>query len=191
MKTRTCLMGVLALLLVVSCGSEPSSTPSPVPSAPEPDQTMSVGFVKAIMQPLGESGVTGIVSFSVTPRGVRVEADIKGLAPGNHGFHIHEIGDCSSPDGKSAGGHFNPADVPHAGPEAEAAHAGDLGNLEADENGQALITIMSSRVTLGDGAPTDIMGRAVIVHADPDDLESQPTGAAGGRVACGVIESSE
>ncbi|TDI46097.1 MAG: superoxide dismutase family protein [Acidobacteria bacterium] len=191
MKTRTCLMGVLALLLVVSCGSEPSSTPSPVPPAPEPDQTMSVGFVKAIMQPLGESGVTGIVSFSVTPRGVRVEADIKGLAPGNHGFHIHEIGDCSSPDGKSAGGHFNPADVPHAGPEAEAAHAGDLGNLEADENGQALITIMSSRVTLGDGAPTDIMGRAVIVHADPDDLESQPTGAAGGRVACGVIESSE
>ncbi|TDI35431.1 MAG: superoxide dismutase family protein [Acidobacteria bacterium] len=191
MKTRTCLMGVLALLLVVSCGSEPSSTPSPVPSAPEPDQTMSVGFVKAIMQPLGESGVTGIVSFSVTPRGVRVEADLKGLAPGNHGFHIHEIGDCSSPDGKSAGGHFNPADVPHAGPEAEAAHAGDLGNLEADENGQALITIMSSRVTLGDGAPTDIMGRAVIVHADPDDLESQPTGAAGGRVACGVIESSE
>lgn len=191
MKTRTCLMGVLALLLVVSCGSEPSSTPSPVPPAPEPDQTMSVGFVKAIMQPLGESGVTGIVSFSVTPRGVRVEADIKGLAPGNHGFHIHEIGDCSSPDGKSAGGHFNPADVPHAGPEAEAAHAGDLGNLEADENGQARITIMSSRVTLGDGAPTDIMGRAVIVHADPDDLESQPTGAAGGRVACGVIESSE
>jgi len=152
---------------------------------------MSVGFVKAIMQPLGESGVTGIVSFSVTPRGVRVEADIKGLAPGNHGFHIHEIGDCSSPDGKSAGGHFNPADVPHAGPEAEVAHAGDLGNLEADENGQARITIMSSRVTLGDGAPTDIMGRAVIVHADPDDLESQPTGAAGGRVACGVIESSE
>lgn len=191
MKTRTCLMGVLALLLVVSCGSEPSSTPSPVPSAPEPDQTMSVGFVKAIMQPLGESGVTGIVSFSVTPRGVRVEADLKGLAPGNHGFHIHEIGDCSSPDGKSAGGHFNPADVPHAGPEAEAAHAGDLGNLEAGENGQALITIMSSRVTLGDGAPTDIMGRAVIVHADPDDLESQPTGAAGGRVACGVIEASE
>lgn len=191
MNARTCLMGVLALLLVVSCGSEPSSTPSPVPSAPEPDQTMSVGFVKAIMQPLGESGVTGIVSFSVTPRGVRVEVDLKGLAPGNHGFHIHEIGDCSSPDGKSAGGHFNPADVPHAGPEAEVAHAGDLGNLEADENGLALITIMSSRVTLGDGAPTDIMGRAVIVHADPDDLESQPTGAAGGRVACGVIESSE
>lgn len=191
MNARTCLMGVLALLLVVSCGSEPSSTPSPVPSAPEPDQTMSVGFVKAIMQPLGESGVTGIVSFSVTPRGVRVEVDLKGLAPGNHGFHIHEIGDCSSPDGKSAGGHFNPADVPHAGPEAEAAHAGDLGNLEAGENGQARITIMSSRVTLGDGAPTDIMGRAVIVHADPDDLESQPTGAAGGRVACGVIESSE
>lgn len=191
MNARTCLMGVLALLLVVSCGSEPSSTPSPVPSAPEPDQTMSVGFVKAIMQPLGESGVTGIVSFSVTPRGVRVEVDLKGLAPGNHGFHIHEIGDCSSPDGKSAGGHFNPADVPHAGPEAEVAHAGDLGNLEADENGLARITIMSSRVTLGDGAPTDIMGRAVIVHADPDDLESQPTGAAGGRVACGVIESSE
>ena len=191
MKARACLIGACALLFVVSCGSEPSGTSSAVPDAPEPDQIMSVGFVKAFLEPLGDSGVSGVVSFSMTPTGVRVEADINGLTPGDHGFHVHEIGDCSSPDGKSAGGHFNPADVPHAGPEADTAHAGDLGNLKADKNGHALIAVMSTRVTLGDGASTDIMGRAVIVHADPDDLQSQPTGAAGGRVACGVIESSE
>jgi Cu-Zn family superoxide dismutase len=187
MKTRTCVMGVCVLLFVVSCGEDSS----PTPSAPEPDQIMSVGFVKAILKPLGDSGVTGVVSFSSTPGGVRVEADVNGLAAGNHGFHIHEIGDCSSPDGKSAGGHFNPADVPHAGPAAESAHAGDLGNLKAPDNGHAVTAIMSSRVTLGDGSATDIMGRAVIIHAGADDLTSQPTGAAGGRLACGVIESSE
>lgn len=191
MKTRACLIGVCALLFVVSCGPEPAPTSSAVPAAPEPDQIMSVGFVKAILKPLGDSGVTGVVSFSVTPSGVRVEAEVNGLTPGDHGFHIHEIGDCSAPDGKSAGGHFNPAGVPHAGPGAEAAHVGDLGNLKADKNGHARIAVMSSRATLGDGSPTDIMGRAVIVHADPDDLTSQPTGAAGGRVACGVIQSSE
>lgn len=191
MKTIASLIGMCAILFVVSCGTDPSPGSSPSPAVPEPDQTMSVGFVKAILKPLGDSGVSGVVSFSGTPSGVRVEADVNGLAPGDHGFHIHEIGDCSSPDGKSAGGHFNPAEVPHAGPGAEAAHAGDLGNLKAHKDGHALKTIMSSRITLGDGAATDIMGRAVIIHADADDLTSQPTGAAGGRVACGVIESSE
>lgn len=194
MRARTCLTALCLLALTAGCGAESGKAGGATSDYVQPqdvDQTMAIGFVQAILEPLGDSGVRGKVSFDPSPQGVRVQARVSGLAEGKHGFHIHEIGDCSSPDGKSAGGHFNPAEVDHAGPRSNLAHAGDLGNLKADENGNANLTLVSSRITLGDGAPTDIMGRAVIVHADLDDLVSQPTGAAGGRIACGVIVASE
>lgn len=190
----TCLAILVLAALTGACGPGSGDEPGTETVGDqdlEVGETMAIGFVEARLEPLGGSGVTGLVTFNPRPEGVRVEADISGLTPGKHGFHIHEVGDCSSPDGKSAGGHFNPAGVDHAGPNAPTAHAGDLGNLTADDEGHAKLTRVSSRITLGDGAPTDIMGRAVIVHADPDDLKSQPTGAAGGRVACGVIVSVE
>jgi len=187
MKPKTFLLGACVLLVVVACGPEATTTSGE--AEPAPDQIMTLGFVKAVMEPLGDSGVRGTVSFTGTPSGVRVEVDVNGLTPGKHGFHIHEIGDCSAPDGSSAGGHFNPAGVAHAGPDAEVAHAGDLGNIKADQRGRVIKAIMSSRITLGDGSATDVMGRAVIIHADPDDLTSQPSGAAGARVSCGVIQS--
>lgn len=139
----------------------------------------------AVLNPTAGNDVSGTVTFTKTKDGVKVVADVMGLAEGKHGFHIHEYGDCSAPDGTSAGGHFNPADMPHAGPKADKRHVGDLGNLEADDSGKAHLEWTD--VHLSFMGPNSILGRAVIVHAGEDDLTSQPTGAAGARVACGVI----
>jgi len=120
---------------------------------------------------------------------VLVDARIDGLTPGLHGFHIHEKGDCSAPDGTSAGGHFNPSGMPHGDPAQAGHHAGDLGNLRADAQGNAKLqmSIPTQEITLAANAPHSIIGRSLIVHADPDDFKTQPTGNSGKRVACGVI----
>jgi Cu-Zn family superoxide dismutase len=131
------------------------------------------------------SQVKGTVTFTKTDDGIRVEGKITGLTPGKHGFHVHEFGDVTSPDGTSAGGHFNPENKPHAGPDAEERHAGDFGNIEADEDGVANINFVDKKITL-DG-PASILGRGLVVPAKPDDLKSQPSGDAGDRVAVGVI----
>ena len=139
----------------------------------------------AVLHPTENSRVSGTVVFTQAADGVQVSATISGLALGKHGFHIHEFGDCSAPDGTSAGGHYNPDGHPHAGPYDSERHAGDLGNLEADKSGRAQYIRMDTILTIG--GPKSIVGRAVIVHAREDDLSSQPTGNAGGRMACGVI----
>jgi len=140
----------------------------------------------AAVQPLGPSSVKGTVRFTQLEHGVEIAADITGLTPGSHGFHIHEFGDCSAADGSSAGGHFNPEGEPHGGPDAAAAHAGDYGNLEADASGHAVLKLVSHRITLDQGA-SGVIGRSVIVHGKADDLTSQPAGNAGPRIGCGVI----
>lgn len=139
----------------------------------------------ATLQPTLGSAVAGKVSFVRAEAGVKLSLEVKGLAPGKHGFHIHEFGDCSAPDASSAGGHFNPSGDPHAGPMDAARHAGDMGNLEADATGVAKLEYVDAKMSF-EGA-SSILGRGVIVHANPDDLKTQPTGNAGGRLACGVI----
>jgi Cu-Zn family superoxide dismutase len=140
----------------------------------------------ASVQPLGTSTVKGVVLFTALDHGVEISARLTGLTPGQHGFHIHEFGDCSAPDGSSAGPHFNPEGKPHGAPGADASHAGDYGNLEADANGHATLKLVSHRITL-DQSATGVLGRSVIIHDKPDDLTSQPTGNAGGRIGCAVI----
>ena len=121
---------------------------------------------------------------------VEVAGEVRGLKPGaEHGFHIHEKGDCSSGDGMSAGGHFNPLTKPHGNPGTGDHHAGDMPMLEADPSGNAKLNVLLEPMTLGGGA-ADIVGKAVIIHKDPDDYKTQPTGNSGARVACGVIRSS-
>jgi Cu-Zn family superoxide dismutase len=127
----------------------------------------------------------GVVTFTMTQGGVRVEAEVRGLTPGLHGFHIHEFGDCSTPDAMSAGGHFNPTKMEHGAPTGGPRHVGDLGNIEANARGVAKLDLVDP--TLMFAGPTSILGRALIVHAKPDDMKTQPTGNAGDRVACGVI----
>jgi Cu-Zn family superoxide dismutase len=143
----------------------------------------------AVLHATAGSNVSGTVTFTAAGGEVKVVADITGLTPGKHGFHIHEFGDCSSPDAKSAGGHFNPGNHQHGAPEAADRHAGDLGNIEADASGKAHLELTDKVMKLS-GADS-IVGHAVIVHEKADDLKTQPTGDAGGRVACGVIGAAK
>lgn len=140
----------------------------------------------ATLRPTEGSNVHGLVGFTEENGQVHITADVTGLTPGLHGFHIHEHGDCSAPDASSAGGHFNPYDQPHGRPDSGAAHAGDLGNLVADENGRAHYERVDHQLKLR--GENGIIGRSVIVHGGMDDLKSQPSGASGPRVACGVVE---
>jgi Cu-Zn family superoxide dismutase len=139
----------------------------------------------AVLHPTQGNNVTGTVTFTRTQNGIEVIGDVMGLSPGKHGFHIHQFGDCTAPDGTSAGGHFNPENQPHAGPDQAKRHVGDLGNIAADSSGNARYARTDSHLKF-DGRDS-IIGRAVIVHAGEDDLMSQPSGNAGPRVACGVI----
>jgi Cu-Zn family superoxide dismutase len=131
------------------------------------------------------SKVQGMVSFSKERDGMHIEASIQGLSPGPHGFHIHEYGDCSSPDANSAGGHFNPGNMPHGSPTMEKHHAGDLGNIQADASGNAKLTLVVPQLSFE--GPNSVLGRGMIVHGQADDFTTQPTGNSGARVACGVI----
>ena len=151
----------------------------------------SHGPHKAIVQlhPTAGHAVHGVVTFTKVSGGVRVVADIEELTPGVHGFHVHEKGDCSAPDASSAGGHFNPTGMSHCGPDCTQRHVGDLGNVIADNTGRAHYNRIDTQLKL-DG-PNSIIGRSVIVHDKADDLKSQPTGGAGQRAACGVIEAAE
>jgi Cu-Zn family superoxide dismutase len=143
----------------------------------------------AILNATAGNQVSGIVYFTQTRSGVLVEGELEGLTPGKHGFHIHEKGDCSASDGSSAGGHFNPTNTSHGAPGDEARHAGDMGNIMADENGRVVISYTDMHMDLN--GEHSILGKGVIVHAQEDDLKTQPTGNAGGRVACGVIQSAD
>ncbi len=139
----------------------------------------------AVLQPASGSNVSGWIKFTQGTDGVIVEADVMGLTPGLHGFHIHEFGDASAADGTSAGGHFNPCEMEHGSPSAEKRHVGDLGNLEADASGHATLRMTDKWLSLC--GPKGICGRSVIIHAKADDMATQPTGNAGARVAIGVI----
>jgi Cu-Zn family superoxide dismutase len=129
----------------------------------------------------------GTVTFTQVGDKVRVSAQLSGLkADGEHGFHVHEKGDCSSGDGMSAAGHYNPAGKAHGAVSAADHHAGDMPNVKADSYGNASVTFEVPGLTIGSGA-ADIVGRGLIVHRDPDDYKSQPAGNAGPRIACAVI----
>jgi len=145
----------------------------------------------AVPNPTEPSQVKGQVWFSEAFGKVKVEADFTGLdANSQHGIHIHEYGDCTAPDGASAGGHYNPGERQHGSHESEDRHIGDLGNLMSDKKGRAKLEIEIPNMSIN-GALNPIVGRAVIVHKNPDDLISQPSGGAGARLACGVIGAAK
>lgn len=177
-----CVVG--APLLVAGCAKqEEAPAPAPVveaPAAPEPVTAI------AMLQPRGDLTLTGTVSFTQLGDTVTIGGHVEGVSPGKHGFHLHELGDCSAEDFTSTGGHFNPTDAPHGGPADRVRHAGDFGNIEVGEDGVGHLELTSDMITVAAG-PTTVVGRAVILHEGEDDLESQPTGAAGGRIACGVV----
>lgn len=148
------------------------------------------GGSKAVAQlePTKGSTTTGTVTFEQRGGKVLVSAEVRGLKPNTeHGFHVHEKGDCSSGDGMSAGGHFNPKGATHGQPGQDAHHSGDMPALKADASGAAGLVWESTELTVADG-PLSVVGKGVIVHRDPDDYKTQPTGNAGPRLACGVVK---
>lgn len=141
------------------------------------------------VSPTQGNNVTGTVMFTQVTGGVKVVADLQGLSKGKHGIHIHEFGDCSSPDGSSAGGHFNPMMKSHGAPTDVMRHEGDMGNIEADESGKAHLEYVDKTISFEGNS--SIIGKSVIVHKNEDDFKTQPTGNAGARVACGVITAGK
>jgi len=141
----------------------------------------------AVVYPASGSTCKGLVRITQDASSVKLVADIEGLAPGSkHAFHVHEFGDCSAPDAMSAGTHYDPAQTKHHGmPNDKASHAGDMGNIEADASGKVHFELTLDGASV-DGPLSPVLGRAVIIHANPDDF-SQPVGNAGGRIGCGVI----
>jgi superoxide dismutase, Cu-Zn family len=149
-------------------------------------ESVALDQAVAVIHSTEGNSVEGTVVFTREDDGVRIHAEISGLDEnGTHGFHIHEYGDCRASDATSAGGHFNPAGAAHGGPDHDERHVGDLGNLQADENGVATLEFTDHKVQLG--GIHSVLGLAVIVHEQRDDLESQPVGDAGGRIGCGII----
>ncbi|HEY5900452.1 MAG TPA: superoxide dismutase family protein [Burkholderiales bacterium] len=141
----------------------------------------------ANLQPTRGNSAAAQATFQQRGDKVRVVVQAQGLKPGReHGFHIHEAGDCSSGDGMSAKGHFNPTGKPHGNPSSAERHAGDLPALKADAQGRATLEVAVDGISVGPG-PASIIGRGLIIHADPDDFKTQPTGNSGARIACGVI----
>ena len=194
-------MKTLALALLIPVAICTAATPAPAP-APAPVNTAAnapaTGAAPAPVRTTAQVSLTSAAGSSVkgnltlTNQGtaVSIRGEITGLAPGKeHGFHVHEVGECSLPDFKSAGEHFNPTKDPHGGPQSTARHLGDIQNAKADENGRANVNVSVKGVTLvdKDGAPTQILGKALVVHAMPDDYKTQPSGGSGARIACGVI----
>ena len=179
-------------------GAEPDAAPAdsitpPAATAPVADPAAPPEMAKPIataqLQPTKDSTVAGTISFTLVDGQLRASGDISGLKPDSeHGFHIHEKGDCSAPDGSSAGGHFNPGSSEHGSISTAMHHGGDMPNIKADAQGNAHIDgPVASNVNVGVGDGFDIVGRGLIVHADPDDYKTQPTGNAGARLACAVI----
>ncbi len=150
---------------------------------------MSGPTAVASLEPTKGNTAKGTVTFTQAGDVVRVNANLSGLKPdAEHGFHVHEKGDCGSGDGMSTGGHFNPGGHSH-GSQGMEHHAGDMPSLKADGYGNANASFELKGVAVGSG-PADLVGRGLIVHRDPDDLKTQPTGNAGPRIACAVIRKS-
>ena len=185
MRPIRTLLPAAAVLALAACTSAPPKAP-PVP--PPVAAVSTAAMAEANLSPASASLVSGRLALVPESGGVHITGVIGGLQPLQQpAFHVHERGDCSAVDASSAGNHFNPTQQPHGRPGAGPHHLGDMENLRADAQGRANVDLHLRGVTLGGGASTDIAGRALIVHAQPDDHRSQPAGNAGARIACGII----
>lgn len=191
--------GLAMAASIAGCTPDRTDTTAPAsmsaePDAPAPPPAMSApaeipaGQAVVTLKSAGDMKVSGDLTLTAETGGVHVSGSISGLTRGTqHGFHIHESGDCSAADFKSAGGHFNPSNKEHGNPNSDIHHAGDMMNLTVNDSGIATLDVTVPGVTLGDGGSDDVMNRAIVIHSGPDDYTSQPAGDSGSRIACGVI----
>jgi Cu-Zn family superoxide dismutase len=187
-------LALAGTLLLAACSREQPEgaprEPEPTTAAPAEKTTPTEPAHGAVAQiaPTQGNTVTGSLALDQSPEGVRISGAIQGLKPNaEFGFHVHEKGDCSAPDGSSAGGHFNPAQTQHGNPTGGAHHAGDMVNIKSNDQGVAQVDTTAAGTTLQGGSDTDLIGKAIVVHESPDDYTTQPSGNSGKRVACGVI----
>jgi len=183
--TTVALARFISLAFLSACKTSEHSSHSSTTSVAPAKTNQAAVVAMAVLSPASGSSVHGTVYFIRENNKIRVEASVSGLTPGGHGFHIHEKGDCAAPDASSAGGHFNPTGMHHGGPDQNNRHVGDFGNIEADASGNAKYSRTFADLMIEGNA--SIIDKAVIVHAKADDLKTQPSGDAGSRVACGVI----
>ena len=175
MKMMRCLIGVgvaAAVIAGVNCAAAEKGK----------------GKAVAVIASKSDSHVTGKATFSEANGKVTLKLEIEGADPGTHAVHLHDKGDCTAPDGASAGGHWNPTHEDHGKWASSPFHRGDIGNVEVGADGKGTLTLTTDLWTLGGAPETDVVGRAIIVHAKADDFTTQPTGNAGGRFGCGVVE---
>lgn len=179
-RTALALPLLLGLCLAITgCDSEDEEVP----------QQEAVAEIR----PTAASGsnVTGEAMFLQDGDDIMLIVDIRNASPGLHGVHIHETGDCSAADGTSAGGHWNPTGEDHGRWGGDSFHLGDLGNIPVGMDGAGYLERTTDLWDMGTGSDLDVVGKAIVVHAGEDDFVSQPSGAAGGRIGCGVIELVE
>ena len=198
MKLQGPALFLIAPFALAACGSSapppadmpPAATEPPAAApTPPPAATTSTSTSRTIDVPIAaksDSKLSGKATFTEVDGGVKVRVQVAGAPPGKIATHVHEKGDCSAPDGASAGGHFNPANLPHALPTTAERHLGDLGNIDIGADGTGSTEIVIKGASLKEGDPSSFLGRAIIVHAKQDD-GGQPVGNAGGRIGCGVI----
>jgi len=203
-------IGWLAFIVVIAsiaggCGrkddaTSPASAPAPAgdsptvatatePATPDSSATAETAS-QATVQLTATQGNTanGGLKISAAGTGVQISGMVQGLKPDSEfGFHFHEKGDCSAPDATSAGAHFNPNNQQHGNPTGQSHHAGDMLNVKSDAQGVAEVSIDNADVSLHTGQPNDVLGKALVMHAKPDDYKTQPSGDSGDRIACGVI----
>ena len=189
---KIALLASATALVLAACSTMPAHDNGVATDAADADVVLATSSTldaaRVNLASASGSLVSGKLSLMPMGDGVHLTGEIGGLKPNSsHGIHIHEKGDCSAADASSAGGHFNPATQPHGKVDTATHHGGDMNNISADASGVSTVNIHAKGVVLGGGAANDAVGRAVIVHADPDDYISQPSGNAGARVACGVI----
>jgi superoxide dismutase, Cu-Zn family len=199
MRTLKTTFGSIGLCLALgtACGSKNAEQPATAADvAPAPDTAKAVETaavnatpktVEVTLQAKSGSKLSGKVTLTEAPEGVKVSLSVEGISPGDHGAHVHEKGDCSAEDGSSAGGHFNPGNHPHALPTGSPRHLGDFGNVTVGQDGKGALELMAEGANLKEGDPSSFLGRAIIVHEKKDD-GGQPTGNAGGRIGCGEIK---
>lgn len=195
MIVRNMFLGAMCAIVLAGCScstSKPAdkkdeSNDQEVAYADEAHMSYIITEAMAIINPVKDGKVKGTVTFIQKLNGIKIVADIYGLTPGKHGFHVHEHGDCGGDDASHVGAHFNPTNKKHGGPDSAERHVGDLGNIVADESGHGHYERIDKIISFA--GENSIIGRAVIIHAGEDDFTTQPTGNAGAKVACGVIKA--
>lgn len=188
---RNTVLFCAALTLCAGCGQSADESRADAEIAAGPVAPPADPMVHIALAPTAGNAVSGMLMLTERANGVALSGSVSGLkADSEAAIHVHEIGDCSAPDASSAGEHFNPTTQPHGNPAGDAHHLGDIPNLKANNEGVAQIDVTVDELALTGPENRSVANRAIVIHALPDDYKTQPSGASGARVACGVIPAN-